>query len=154
MACFMLARCCPSTTIVSRDDVASNITSVRYQKKSPNMCREELENYDAFDEGVFCRSRFWLFLSYVVSFASVIGAAWVLLQVQIHLKRGLLFNLQPNSGHFVQSMVSARHTVKMQLETVSNKNGTPHRLGAAAGIRARRRCTRGMAGRRRSVPGA
>lgn len=44
------------------------------------VCREELENYDAFDEGVFCRSRFWLFLSYVVSFASVIGAAWVLLQ--------------------------------------------------------------------------
>ena len=43
-------------------------------------CREELETYDAFDEGVFCRSRFWLFISYVVSFASVIAAVWVLLQ--------------------------------------------------------------------------
>lgn len=42
--------------------------------------REELENFDAFDEGVFCRSRFWLFISYVVSFASVIAAVWVLLQ--------------------------------------------------------------------------
>ena len=27
-----------------------------------------------------CRSRFWLFLSYVVSFASVVGAVWVLMQ--------------------------------------------------------------------------
>jgi hypothetical protein len=26
------------------------------------------------------RSRFWLFLSYVVSFASVVGAVWVLMQ--------------------------------------------------------------------------
>ncbi len=43
-------------------------------------CREELETYDAFDEGVFCRSRSWLFISYVVSFASVIAAVWVLLQ--------------------------------------------------------------------------
>jgi Uncharacterised protein family (UPF0220) len=42
--------------------------------------REELETYDAFDEGVFCRSRSWLFISYVVSFASVIAAVWVLLQ--------------------------------------------------------------------------
>ncbi len=43
------------------------------------MCRDELEEYDPFDEGVFCRSRFWLFISYVVSFASVVGAVWVLL---------------------------------------------------------------------------
>ena len=43
--------------------------------------REELlAEYDAFDDGGFCRSRFWLFLSYVVSFASVVGAVWVLLQ--------------------------------------------------------------------------
>lgn len=47
---------------------------------NPSTCREELENFDAFDEGVFCRSRFWLFISYVVSFASVIAAVWVLLQ--------------------------------------------------------------------------
>ena len=43
------------------------------------MCRDELEEYDPFDEGVFCRSRFWLFISYVVSFASVVGAVWGLL---------------------------------------------------------------------------
>jgi hypothetical protein len=41
--------------------------------------RDELQEYDPFDEGVFCRSRFWLFISYVVSFASVAGAVWVLL---------------------------------------------------------------------------
>ena len=28
---------------------------------------------------MFCRSRFWLFISYIVSFASVVGAVWVLL---------------------------------------------------------------------------
>ena len=43
-------------------------------------CREELQEYDAFDEGVFCRSRTWLFLSYVVSFGAVTAAVWVLLQ--------------------------------------------------------------------------
>jgi len=42
--------------------------------------REELQEYDAFDEGVFCRSRTWLFLSYVVSFGAVTAAVWVLLQ--------------------------------------------------------------------------
>lgn len=30
-------------------------------------------------QGVFCRSRAWLFLSYVIAFSSVIGAVWVLL---------------------------------------------------------------------------
>lgn len=43
-------------------------------------CRDELLEYDAFDEGVFCRSRFWLFISYVVSFAAIVGSVWVLLQ--------------------------------------------------------------------------
>jgi hypothetical protein len=37
-------------------------------------------DYDPFDDGGFCRSRFWLFLSYVVSFASLVGAVWVLTQ--------------------------------------------------------------------------
>ena len=41
--------------------------------------RDELQEYDPFDEGVFCRSRIWLFISYMVSFASVAGAVWVLL---------------------------------------------------------------------------
>ena len=43
--------------------------------------REELQEFDAFDEGVFCRSRTWLFLSYVVSFGAVAGSVWVLMQV-------------------------------------------------------------------------
>ena len=43
-------------------------------------CREELEDqYDAFDEGVFCRSRFWLFVSYLVSTSAIIGSILVLL---------------------------------------------------------------------------
>lgn len=36
--------------------------------------------YDPFDEGLYCRSRLWLFIAYVVSFGSIAGAAWVLLQ--------------------------------------------------------------------------
>lgn len=28
---------------------------------------------------MFCRSRFWLFISYVVSFGAVAGSVWVLL---------------------------------------------------------------------------
>ena len=49
---------------------------------NPNLVirREELQEFDAFDEGVFCRSRSWLFLSYVVSFGAVTGAVWVLLR--------------------------------------------------------------------------
>ncbi len=43
-------------------------------------CREELADYDPFDDGSYCRSRFWLFVSYVVSFGSIVGAVWVLLQ--------------------------------------------------------------------------
>ncbi|KAK9830631.1 hypothetical protein WJX81_007042 [Elliptochloris bilobata] len=50
--------------------------------------REELESHDPFDEGVFCRSRFWLFLSYVVSFASIVGSVAVLLS-QYALKPGV-----------------------------------------------------------------
>ncbi|KAK9809248.1 hypothetical protein WJX72_012057 [[Myrmecia] bisecta] len=42
--------------------------------------RDELQEYDPFDEGVFCRSRFWLFLSYVVSSSAVIGSVMVLLK--------------------------------------------------------------------------
>jgi len=42
--------------------------------------RDDLQDYDPFDDGGFCRSRFWLFLSYLVSFAAVIGSVWVLMQ--------------------------------------------------------------------------
>ena len=42
--------------------------------------REDLEEYDAFDEGVYCRSRSWLFLAYIVSFGSIMGSVAVLLK--------------------------------------------------------------------------
>lgn len=32
-----------------------------------------------YDEGVFCRARAWLFVSYCVSFGAIVGAVWVLL---------------------------------------------------------------------------
>lgn len=40
--------------------------------------RESLRAYDPFDDGSDCRMRFWLFISYIVSFASVVGAVWIL----------------------------------------------------------------------------
>mmetsp|Transcript_54449 Transcript_54449/g.173018 ORF Transcript_54449/g.173018 Transcript_54449/m.173018 type:complete len:152 (+) Transcript_54449:276-731(+) len=42
--------------------------------------RDELQEYDPFDDGSDCRSRSWLFVSYVVSFSSVVAAVWVLVQ--------------------------------------------------------------------------
>lgn len=42
--------------------------------------REDLSDYDPFDDGGYCRSRFWLFISYMVSFGAVAGGVWVLLQ--------------------------------------------------------------------------
>jgi len=42
--------------------------------------RDELEqDYDSFDDAGHCRPRFWLFVSYVVSFAAVIGSVWVMI---------------------------------------------------------------------------
>ena len=49
--------------------------------------REELQEFDAFDEAVFCRSRTWLFLSYVVSFGAVAGSVWVLMQASPRITR-------------------------------------------------------------------
>ena len=43
------------------------------------LCRDDL-HADFDDEGVYCRARSWLFVSYVVSFAAIIGSVWVLLQ--------------------------------------------------------------------------
>ena len=44
-------------------------------------CREDLEGgYDDFDDGVYCRSRSWLFLAYIVSFGAIMGSVAVLLQ--------------------------------------------------------------------------
>ncbi|KAK9848556.1 hypothetical protein WJX84_001365 [Apatococcus fuscideae] len=42
--------------------------------------RDELQEYDAFDEGVFFRSRFWLLMSYIVSIAAIGGSVAVLLK--------------------------------------------------------------------------
>lgn len=48
--------------------------------QSTAACRDELDDqYDAFDEGVYCRSRFWLFISYLVSLGAIIGSILVLL---------------------------------------------------------------------------
>ena len=38
-----------------------------------------MNEIDPFDDGAFCRSRFWLFLSYCISIASAVMAVWVLL---------------------------------------------------------------------------
>ena len=43
-------------------------------------CRSSLSSYDSFDSAAFCRQRFWLFVAYVVSFASIIGASAMLLK--------------------------------------------------------------------------
>jgi hypothetical protein len=44
------------------------------------LCRSSLSPYDSFDSASFCRQRFWLFVAYVVSCSSIVGAAAVLLQ--------------------------------------------------------------------------
>lgn len=42
--------------------------------------REDLTSSDPYDDGVGCRARAWLLISYIVSFASLTGAVWVLIQ--------------------------------------------------------------------------
>lgn len=42
-------------------------------------CRSDLSSFDAFDSASYCRQRFWLFVAYVVSFGSIIGAVTLLL---------------------------------------------------------------------------
>jgi hypothetical protein len=56
----------------------------------PPARRDDLQDYDPFDDGGFCRSRFWLFISYIVSFGAVAGAVWVLLQDYGELPRPAL----------------------------------------------------------------
>jgi uncharacterized CHY-type Zn-finger protein len=43
-------------------------------------CSSSLADYDSFDSATFCRQRFWLFVAYVVSFVSIIGASAMLLK--------------------------------------------------------------------------
>ncbi len=54
--------------------------SYRQSVKHLHTCRDELQEYDAFDEGVFFRSRFWLLMSYIVSVAAIGGSVTVLLK--------------------------------------------------------------------------
>jgi len=42
--------------------------------------REELSDYDPFSDGEDCGVRLWLFFSYVVSFGSLVGAVWIMVQ--------------------------------------------------------------------------
>eukprot|EP00199_Chlamydomonas_sp_CCMP681_P003101 CAMPEP_0119107662 /NCGR_PEP_ID=MMETSP1180-20130426/11529_1 /TAXON_ID=3052 ORGANISM="Chlamydomonas cf sp, Strain CCMP681" /NCGR_SAMPLE_ID=MMETSP1180 /ASSEMBLY_ACC=CAM_ASM_000741 /LENGTH=179 /DNA_ID=CAMNT_0007093181 /DNA_START=11 /DNA_END=550 /DNA_ORIENTATION=- len=42
--------------------------------------REELQESDPFDDAGFCRPRAWLFLSYCMSFGSIVGAVWVMIE--------------------------------------------------------------------------
>jgi hypothetical protein len=42
--------------------------------------QDELQDYSPFDDGEACRSRTWLFLSYVVAFVSLAGSAGMLVQ--------------------------------------------------------------------------
>ena len=39
-----------------------------------------MDDYDSFDEGVYCRSRSWLFLAYIVSFGSIMASVAVLMK--------------------------------------------------------------------------
>lgn len=41
--------------------------------------RDSLQGQDAFDDESFCRIRLWLFLSYVVSFGSIVASVWVMI---------------------------------------------------------------------------
>ncbi|MEW5302747.1 MAG: hypothetical protein WDW36_005497 [Sanguina aurantia] len=41
--------------------------------------RDDLAAVDPFDDPSYCRSRFWLFLSYIVSFSAVVAAVWIML---------------------------------------------------------------------------
>ncbi|CAI5526465.1 unnamed protein product, partial [Closterium sp. Naga37s-1] len=42
--------------------------------------RDELHDYSPYDDGAGCRSRTWLFLAYVIAFASLAGAAGMLIK--------------------------------------------------------------------------
>lgn len=41
--------------------------------------RDELDAYDAFDEGVYCRARFWLLSAYIISVGAILGSVIVML---------------------------------------------------------------------------
>ncbi|PSC73905.1 transmembrane 50-like protein [Micractinium conductrix] len=41
--------------------------------------RDELLSYDPYDEGTFCRSRFWLLMAYGISLAAIGGSVVVML---------------------------------------------------------------------------
>ncbi|GMH44975.1 hypothetical protein BSKO_12932 [Bryopsis sp. KO-2023] len=42
--------------------------------------REDVREYDPFDDDAMCRSRFWLLISYILSLGAVVGGVWMLVQ--------------------------------------------------------------------------
>mmetsp|Transcript_28844 Transcript_28844/g.52979 ORF Transcript_28844/g.52979 Transcript_28844/m.52979 type:complete len:166 (+) Transcript_28844:36-533(+) len=73
------------------DAVACSTVSVPFDRYIPGLIatlalimincirRDDLADYDPFDEASYCRSRTWLFISYIVSFSSIIAAIWVMI---------------------------------------------------------------------------
>lgn len=80
----LLAYSCLLPTVITVHCILSRlsiITAVYPADASTMMYREDLdEAFDSFDEGVYCRSRSWLFLAYLVSFGSIMAAVAVLLK--------------------------------------------------------------------------
>lgn len=48
------------------------------------LCRSDLSSFDSFDAATFNRQRLWLFIAYVVSFGSIIGACVLLISHMSH----------------------------------------------------------------------
>ncbi|KAF5831749.1 hypothetical protein DUNSADRAFT_12619 [Dunaliella salina] len=42
--------------------------------------KQDLDDGDPYDDAGVCRPRLWLFLSYLVSFGSLVGSVWVLVE--------------------------------------------------------------------------
>lgn len=67
--------------------------------------REDVSDYDPFDDDNIRRSRFWLFISYVLSFGAIVGAVWMLLQ-DYALKQSEVESIWPGvAGVFQVSLV-------------------------------------------------
>ena len=50
-----------------------------FLRPRPLCCRDELLSYDPYDEGTFCRSRFWLLMAYAISLGAIGGSVLVML---------------------------------------------------------------------------
>ena len=61
------------------DQLRAQVRVCKQPATASTVAHRDDESYDPFDEGVYCRSRFWLFVSYLVSFGAIVGAVWVFL---------------------------------------------------------------------------